>query len=335
MAGRRPGRHPLRHSAPARPDRRGRATRGRGVDDHVAGHGHRGRDAGARLRGAIRHTSGRRLSTRTAPRSRSCECGTSSSRSTASRSRTATRSSKQSSRTVRATPSSWSSSAMTERLTVEIEPELTTVEGEDEKKPRLGISLGIGYDFPFDVSIQVDPSIGGPSAGLMFSLAVYDTLTPGSLTDGEIIAGHRRAGRRRQGRPDRRHRAEDRRCRGCRRRPVLRARGQLRRRRGSRHRPDPGQGDDDAPGARGARGSGPTTATPSCRAAERGRNGLRAARSIPRWRPPYWRWRSTTPTPGGTSRRGSTRWSTLRSWSCTSRPWPPRSVSTSPASAAR
>lgn len=75
------------------------------------------------------------------------------------------------------------------RLTVEIEPELTTIEGEDEKKPRLGISLGIGYDFPFDVSIQVDPSIGGPSAGLMFSLAVYDTLTRGSLTDGEIIAG--------------------------------------------------------------------------------------------------------------------------------------------------
>ena len=57
------------------------------------------------------------------------------------------------------------------------------------KAPRIGISLGIGYDFPFDVSIKVDPAIGGPSAGLMFSLAIYDTLTPGSLTDGETIAG--------------------------------------------------------------------------------------------------------------------------------------------------
>ncbi len=74
-------------------------------------------------------------------------------------------------------------------LTVEIEPQLVAVDGEQEKQPRLGISLGIGYDFPFDVKIQVDPDIGGPSAGLMFSLAIYDTLTPGSLTDGATIAG--------------------------------------------------------------------------------------------------------------------------------------------------
>ncbi len=73
------------------------------------------------------------------------------------------------------------------RMTIDIEPRETTVEG--VKAPRIGISLGIGYDFPFDVSIKVDPAIGGPSAGLMFSLAIYDTLTPGSLTDGETIAG--------------------------------------------------------------------------------------------------------------------------------------------------
>ena len=75
------------------------------------------------------------------------------------------------------------------RLTVEIEPRLVAVEGEDEKQPRLGISVGVGYEFPFEVKLQVDPAIGGPSAGLMFSLAIYDTLTPGSLTDGETIAG--------------------------------------------------------------------------------------------------------------------------------------------------
>jgi len=68
-------------------------------------------------------------------------------------------------------------------LTVELEPR------ETKDGPRIGVRPGIGYDFPFDVTISVDPAIGGPSAGLMFSLAVYDTLTPGSLTDGEIIAG--------------------------------------------------------------------------------------------------------------------------------------------------
>ena len=31
--------------------------------------------------------------------------------------------------------------------------------------------------------------IGGPSAGLMFSLGIYDLLTPGDLTGGKFIAG--------------------------------------------------------------------------------------------------------------------------------------------------
>jgi PDZ domain-containing protein len=55
--------------------------------------------------------------------------------------------------------------------------------------PRIGISVGPAYDFPFDVTVLIDPRIGGPSAGLMFSLAIYDTLTPGPLTGGHDIAG--------------------------------------------------------------------------------------------------------------------------------------------------
>ncbi|WP_109510386.1 PDZ domain-containing protein [Nocardioides speluncae] len=66
---------------------------------------------------------------------------------------------------------------------VAIKPEKT------EDGPKVGIITGPGYDFPFDVSVDIPDSIGGPSAGLMFSLAIYDTLTPGSLTDGEIVAG--------------------------------------------------------------------------------------------------------------------------------------------------
>jgi PDZ domain-containing protein len=55
--------------------------------------------------------------------------------------------------------------------------------------PRIGIVPGLGFDFPFKVRVNIPDDIGGPSAGLMFSLAIYDTLTPGSLTDGRIVAG--------------------------------------------------------------------------------------------------------------------------------------------------
>ena len=56
-------------------------------------------------------------------------------------------------------------------------------------KPRVGIETLPSYRFPFDVEVGIDESIGGPSAGLLFSLGIYDTLTPGSLTDGAIVAG--------------------------------------------------------------------------------------------------------------------------------------------------
>lgn len=54
---------------------------------------------------------------------------------------------------------------------------------------RIGITPGPGFTFPFDVSVDLGENIGGPSAGLMFSLAIYDTLTPGSLSGGEVVAG--------------------------------------------------------------------------------------------------------------------------------------------------
>ena len=54
---------------------------------------------------------------------------------------------------------------------------------------RIGVLLGVRYTFPFDVRVTIGDNIGGPSAGLMMSLAVYDTLTPGSLTGGGRVAG--------------------------------------------------------------------------------------------------------------------------------------------------
>ena len=70
-----------------------------------------------------------------------------------------------------------------EPTTVEVEPR--PVDG----TPRVGIDVGTFFRFPFEVSVNIDPQIGGPSAGLMFALAIYDTLTPGSLSDGGTVAG--------------------------------------------------------------------------------------------------------------------------------------------------
>ena len=52
----------------------------------------------------------------------------------------------------------------------------------------IGVTTAHDYDFPIDVTIQLD-RIGGPSAGQMFALGIIDTLTPGELTGGEHIAG--------------------------------------------------------------------------------------------------------------------------------------------------
>jgi PDZ domain-containing protein len=53
----------------------------------------------------------------------------------------------------------------------------------------VGVTLQVGYHFPFKVSVDINKEIGGPSAGLMFALSIYDTLTPGSLTGGNVVAG--------------------------------------------------------------------------------------------------------------------------------------------------
>ncbi|HYF71694.1 MAG TPA: PDZ domain-containing protein, partial [Nocardioides sp.] len=72
-----------------------------------------------------------------------------------------------------------------ERRELSVTPEVT------DGRPQIGIQVGTQTkgELPVEITIGIDPSIGGPSAGLMFSLAIYDTLTPGSLTGGATIAG--------------------------------------------------------------------------------------------------------------------------------------------------
>ncbi|MEV0591481.1 YlbL family protein [Nonomuraea cavernae] len=55
-------------------------------------------------------------------------------------------------------------------------------------KSIVGVVMQPKYEFPFDVDISVG-DVGGPSAGLMFSLGIIDKLTPGQLTGGKDIAG--------------------------------------------------------------------------------------------------------------------------------------------------
>jgi Lon-like protease len=58
--------------------------------------------------------------------------------------------------------------------------------------PRIGITTAtadLAVEAPVQVRVQPYSIIGGPSAGLMFTLAIYDRLTPGDLTGGLRIAG--------------------------------------------------------------------------------------------------------------------------------------------------
>ncbi|MEU6384738.1 PDZ domain-containing protein [Streptomyces bauhiniae] len=66
-----------------------------------------------------------------------------------------------------------------------------TTTGSDDKgahRAIVGISAGTDHTFPFTIDIKL-ADVGGPSAGLMFSLGIYDKLTPGSLTGGKFVAG--------------------------------------------------------------------------------------------------------------------------------------------------
>jgi Lon-like protease len=78
----------------------------------------------------------------------------------------------------------------------------------DEEKQTVPVTLGRASDFgsddraegflgvapadraavDFDINIHLE-DVGGPSAGLIFALAIVDTLTPGPMEDGRTVAG--------------------------------------------------------------------------------------------------------------------------------------------------
>ncbi|MDO5682499.1 MAG: S16 family serine protease [Propionibacteriaceae bacterium] len=81
------------------------------------------------------------------------------------------------------------------RLTVSregrvINADITTIDSVSEPgRALIGVELGLGYSFTPTVNFGISHDIGGPSAGLMFALAIYDQISPDDVLQGRSIAG--------------------------------------------------------------------------------------------------------------------------------------------------
>lgn len=58
----------------------------------------------------------------------------------------------------------------------------------DPKRSYVGIQVGTDYKAPFTIDFGLQ-DVGGPSAGMMFSLGIIDKLTPENISGGRSIAG--------------------------------------------------------------------------------------------------------------------------------------------------
>lgn len=70
-----------------------------------------------------------------------------------------------------------------------VDVDVVSAEKPDEAGvPYVGITVGINYRAEFPIVFALE-DIGGPSAGMMFALAIVDKLTPEDLTGGGHVAG--------------------------------------------------------------------------------------------------------------------------------------------------
>ena len=71
----------------------------------------------------------------------------------------------------------------------DVDVDVVSAEKPDEAGvPYVGITVGINYRAEFPIVFALD-DIGGPSAGMMFALAIVNKLTPEDLTGGGHVAG--------------------------------------------------------------------------------------------------------------------------------------------------
>jgi len=62
-----------------------------------------------------------------------------------------------------------------------------TASGDDPGRPLIGIlATTVNPQYPIDID---SANVGGPSAGMMYTLGIIDLLTPGDLTHGNVVAG--------------------------------------------------------------------------------------------------------------------------------------------------
>ncbi|MGB3829804.1 MAG: PDZ domain-containing protein [Ornithinimicrobium sp.] len=64
----------------------------------------------------------------------------------------------------------------------------TAADGTTTSRTIIGIYPASDFELPYDIKVSAG-NVGGPSAGLMFTLAIYDSITPGELTGGRDFAG--------------------------------------------------------------------------------------------------------------------------------------------------
>lgn len=64
----------------------------------------------------------------------------------------------------------------------------TAADGTTSSRTIIGIYPASDFELPYDITVNAG-NVGGPSAGLMFTLAIYDSITPGELTGGHNFAG--------------------------------------------------------------------------------------------------------------------------------------------------
>lgn len=77
---------------------------------------------------------------------------------------------------------------MGERIAVPITIKNSQTANKNQKKNEIGILVSEKYDFPYQLKIRLK-DVGGPSAGLIFTLSIIDKLTSEDLVKGRNIAG--------------------------------------------------------------------------------------------------------------------------------------------------
>ena len=95
----------------------------------------------------------------------------------------------QASDAIRALPPGSTITFTVDRAGVETEVDVVSVpKPDDPSVGYVGILVDVLYEGPFPITFNLQ-DVGGPSAGMMFSLAIVDRLTPEDLARGRTIAG--------------------------------------------------------------------------------------------------------------------------------------------------